>query len=66
MDAVLWGSLHDMHRGHSYQETKFMIQGRHEPFPAYGVEGQVVWGLTYRMLDTIFQLADPGWTPHDR
>ncbi len=66
VDAVLWGSLNDMHRGHSYRKEKFMIQGRREPFPAYGVEGQFVWGLTYRMLDTLFQLADPDWTPHDQ
>jgi hypothetical protein len=24
----------------------------------------VVWGLTYRMLGSLFALVEPGWRPH--
>ncbi len=33
-------------------------------FPGYEVEkGYIVWGLTYRMLHTFFEIVHPEWTP---
>ncbi len=63
---VLWGSLNDMHSGASYTMGEFMVQGERVEYPGYGVGGEIVWGLTYRMLDQFFALLDPDWTSRDR
>ncbi len=56
---VLWGSLDDMISGLSLTRTAPEIRGRTEEFPGYGVGGQVVWGLTFRMLEQFFSVLDP-------
>jgi 8-oxo-dGTP pyrophosphatase MutT (NUDIX family) len=58
---VLWGSLNDMYTGSSLTEQDFSISGKKERFPGYSVGDQVVWGLTMRMLDNIFEKLDPNW-----
>lgn len=58
---VLWGSLNDMYHGHSVTETQFAMQNEVQTFPGYDVGGQVVWGLTMRMVDDVFNLLDPKW-----
>ena len=60
---VLWGSLDDMYHGRSITETQFTMQEDVQTFPGYDVEGQVVWGLTMRMLDYMFSVVDPEWQP---
>jgi 8-oxo-dGTP pyrophosphatase MutT (NUDIX family) len=62
---VLWGSLNDMYTGTSFTTGQFRIRGEHQGFPGYGVGGQLVWGLTYRMIDNFFLMMDPGWESHD-
>lgn len=34
-------------------------------FYGYDVDGRVVWGLTYRMLGTLFSTLHPEWEPMD-
>ena len=31
----------------------------------FGVGDEIVWGLTYRMLELFFSAIDPEWTGHD-
>lgn len=58
---VLWGSLDDMYHGRAETETQFAMNDVVQSFPGYDVEGQVVWGLTMRMLDHVFTMLDPNW-----
>jgi 8-oxo-dGTP pyrophosphatase MutT (NUDIX family) len=60
---ILWGSLHEMYTGEALTTGQFHVQGERHTFPAYGVGGQLVWGLTYRMLDQFFGMMDPDWEP---
>ncbi|MCH8257872.1 MAG: CoA pyrophosphatase [Proteobacteria bacterium] len=62
---VLWGSLNDMYSGDSITVGEFKIRGERHRYSGYAVGGQVVWGLTYRMLDHFFGMLDPDWEPHD-
>jgi len=62
---ILWGSLNDMHSGESLTTGGFEIQGEHHRYPGYQVEGEIVWGLTYRMLDQFFGMMDPNWDPDE-
>lgn len=61
---ILWGGLHGMYTGDSLITREFKVQGEAHKYPGYDVDGQVVWGLTYRMLDQFFGMMDPDWTPH--
>ena len=58
---VLWGSLNDMHSGDSHTTGKFVVGGETVNYPGYGVGEEIVWGLTYRMLDQFFAVLDPAW-----
>ena len=58
---VLWGSLNDMYHGKVETETQFAMNDEVQSFPGYDVGGQVVWGLTMRMLDHVFTMLDPNW-----
>jgi len=62
---VLWGRLDDMYTGDSLTMGEFVIQGERHRYPGYDVDGRIVWGLTYRMLDQFFGMMDPSWQPHD-
>ncbi len=62
---ILWGSLNDMHSGNALTTGEFQVQGEHHRFPGYDVHGQIVWGLTYRMLDQFFGMLDPNWDPRE-
>ena len=58
---VLWGSLYQMHVGHALTRGEFVIGGKKVSYPGYGVGEEIVWGLTYRMLDMLFAMLDPDW-----
>jgi len=60
---ILWGSLDDMHAGRSLTEQEFMFGNQSQAYTGYSVGGEVVWGLTLRMLDHLFALLDPGFKP---
>ena len=60
-----WGSLHKMFSGEALTSRDFQVQGQTKSFPGYGVEGEIVWGLTYRVLDHFFNLIDPNWVRRD-
>ncbi len=62
---ILWGQLDHMYTGDCLTTGEFMIQGEKHRYPGYDVGGQIVWGLTYRMLDQFFGMMDPHWEPHN-
>ena len=43
----------------------FGVGGESMIFPGYRVDDEVVWGLTYRMLELFFMILDPEWQGHD-
>ena len=59
--AVLWGSIHDMFHGRCATRRDMHVGGGARPFPGYGVQDEIVWGLTYRMLHGFFAVLDPAW-----
>jgi len=52
LEASYWFPLEDMRNSKGTSQ----IHGRE--FPAYLVGGQVIWGLTYRMLEKFYQTLD--------
>jgi len=54
---ALWAPINPLMHGRL--RTTFAIdRGGDKPmeFPAHDVDGRIVWGLTYRMLDSLFEL----------
>ena len=54
---VVWAPLDPLLRGHL--RTTFNVErasGELVRLPAHDVDGRIVWGLTYRMLDSLFEL----------
>ena len=43
--AVLWGSIHSMFHGRSAIRRDMDVRGARRPFPGYGVQDEIVWGL---------------------
>lgn len=60
---TLWAPLKPMMDGERDTELIFEMDGERRRFPGYDVEGRVVWGLTYRMLGTLFAVLHPDWRP---
>ena len=60
---VHWGDLAQMHSGSSLTSRVFPSFDKRRAFPGYGVDGEIVWGLTYRMLQSFFGVLDPAYEP---
>ena len=58
---VLWGSLREMYEGSSHTIGEFVVGGKTVNYPGYSVDDEIVWGLTYRMIDLFFATLDPSW-----
>ena len=58
---VHWGRLGEMMRGDVYADDAWKGPPGTTPFPGHHVGGQVVWGLTFRMLENLFALLSPGF-----
>ena len=54
VQKVLWGDVADMYSGTSRTDASFPEFNRHGTFPGFKVDDQVVWGLTFRMLNDLF------------
>lgn len=50
----LWGPLGRMARGEVDTVTEYWLDDVHFELPAYDVDGRIVWGLTYAMLQNLF------------
>ena len=57
---VLWGNLDEMISGRSLTDASFPEFQREGTFPGYQVGAQVVWGLTFRMINDFFDLIRQG------
>lgn len=55
VDEVLWANLHELRSGERATTTTWSREGVTMTFPAWDVEGRIVWGLTYRMLGSLIE-----------
>jgi 8-oxo-dGTP pyrophosphatase MutT (NUDIX family) len=53
---LVWGSLGKMFRGEIDTTKELTLAGQTRELPAFQVQGHVVWGMTYYMLRSLFQL----------
>jgi 8-oxo-dGTP pyrophosphatase MutT (NUDIX family) len=51
---VLWAPLAPLFTGSWGTTVPYEFEGQRLNLPAYDVRGRIVWGLTYRMLETLF------------
>lgn len=51
---VLWAPVEPLLRGERRTSVDVTYKGDKYTLPAWDVEGRIVWGLTYRMLSTLF------------
>ena len=66
VDAVVWSPLAPMHGGGSHASEERLVAGVPTPFNGYRVrDGHFVWGLTYRMIETLFEVLDPTYSRRD-
>lgn len=56
---ALWTPIEPLLRGERRTSVRIDYQGQAWDLPGWSVEGRTVWGLTYRMLSTVFRLL-PG------
>jgi 8-oxo-dGTP pyrophosphatase MutT (NUDIX family) len=56
---VLWAPVSELVSGSVDTQVRFERAGVELELPGWKVQGRVVWGLTYRMLSTLFRAA--GW-----
>ncbi|MCX7808416.1 MAG: CoA pyrophosphatase, partial [Deltaproteobacteria bacterium] len=57
---VLWASLNDLWLGNCSTEVEYEWRGRTLHLPAYSVSGHPVWGLTYRIVSSLFECLERG------
>lgn len=61
VEEVLWVPLALLLSGDSDTHVSYELDGQHLSLPAFDVRGRIVWGLTYRMLESLFDvLAERG------
>jgi 8-oxo-dGTP pyrophosphatase MutT (NUDIX family) len=53
---ALWTPLLPLYRGEVDTVRPYQWHGTQIDFPAYDVDGRVVWGLTYQMLRSFFRI----------
>ena len=58
--AVEWVGLDSLRSGARDTEHAFVYRGDEHRFPAYEVDHGVVWGLTFRMLQILFEVLRRG------
>ncbi|MBI4705060.1 MAG: CoA pyrophosphatase [Deltaproteobacteria bacterium] len=56
VDEALWAPIEPLARGEADTTRAYELQGERVLLPAYRVGGHVVWGLTYRMLRSLFEV----------
>lgn len=64
VDAAVWTRLAPMRAGDNHTQEDRLIGGTPTPFNGYRVNGgHFVWGLTYRVVQTFFEVLDPEFVP---
>jgi len=51
---IIWGALGEMVKGEVEAVMRYSMEGVQFELPAYDIEGRIVWGLTYRILQDLF------------
>lgn len=59
---AMWVPVEPMWRGETSTIHHFKYRGREHELPAFDVGGRHLWGLTYRMLTTFFDVIRAGGT----
>lgn len=54
---AIWAPIAPMMEGKLDTVRPYRIGGREIDFPAYDLDGRLVWGLTYHMLQTLFSIC---------
>jgi len=57
---ALWAPLGPLMRGEADTTLPYRHGDRVHPMPAFDVEGRIVWGLTYQMLQHLFRVLRSG------
>lgn len=52
---ALWVPIAPLQRGERHTTFTFSRAGQHWQFPAWDIDGHIVWGLTFRVLDEFFR-----------
>ncbi len=58
---ALWVPLSELRDPAARIETLLELDGDQLRFPAIGYRGYEIWGLTFRILEQFFDLADEAW-----
>ncbi|MEY4512870.1 MAG: hypothetical protein RLZZ450_4992 [Pseudomonadota bacterium] len=53
---IVWAPLSQLYRGELTTVFPYEIAGQRVELPAHDVQGRIVWGLTHRMLESLFVL----------
>lgn len=62
---IHWIGIGPMLRQETRSTIDWELAGRSLRMPGFDVNGRIVWGLTYRMLNRLFAVIQPGFTPHE-
>ena len=57
--ATSWAELDLLLHPSTYRSVRFDIRGERREFPAYQLEDAVVWGMTERILTSLFEHLRP-------
>ncbi|MEK9774813.1 MAG: CoA pyrophosphatase [Quisquiliibacterium sp.] len=57
--AVHWGSLRSMVTGDAATSRDMWVRSRLSSYPGFAVDGEIVWGFTYQMLQGFLRLIGP-------
>lgn len=58
VEEVIWAPLSPLARGETATTVDYVLEGRRLELPAFDVRGRIVWGLTYRMLESLFAVLE--------
>lgn len=63
VDEVIWVPLNDMIGGKLHTVYRSTWGHAARGWPGFDLDGRIIWGLTYRMLGTLFDLLQLDWRP---
>jgi hypothetical protein len=58
VEEVVWAPLTAIARGELSTTMPYELDGTRYDLPAWDVQGRIVWGLTYRMLETLLEAVN--------
>jgi 8-oxo-dGTP pyrophosphatase MutT (NUDIX family) len=61
VSGVFWVPLDVLRDARSWSQVTIEIRGMRREFPGFVYEGNVVWGLTERILTQFLKRLDPAW-----